>query len=271
MRERGYSDADVAIEKRSAELHLDRLPALAADAVKLQPDVIVTAGTAAARAAKQATTIIPIVMAVSGDPVRSGLVASLARPGGNLTGLSLDLIDIVGKQFQLLKSVVPTARRIAALTSSTSQGPFQSAYQAAAAQLHLEIVPVPARLSEDLVPAFASMVKAHADAVHVLVYELSLSEAGRIAALAVQARLPAIYGERGNVQAGGLMSYGPDNEDLFRRAAFYVAKILQGAKPADLPIEQPTKFPLVVNLKAAKVIGLTFPPHILERADEVIE
>jgi ABC-type uncharacterized transport system substrate-binding protein len=271
LRERGYADRGVAIEERFADLHLDRLPALAAEIVRLRPEVIVTAGTAAARAAKHATQTIPVVMAVSGDPVRSGLVASLARPGGNLTGSSLDLLDIIGKQLQLLKTVVPAARRIGALIPSAAPGPFSTTYQEAAARLDVEIVPAVARRREDLLPAFSDMVKTHVNAIYVLVYQLSLLEAERIAALAMQNRLPAIYGERANVQAGGPMSYGPDNADLFRRAASYVDKILKGARPADLPIEQPTRFPLVMNLRAAKAIGLTFPPDIMARADAVIE
>ena len=271
LRDYGYRDADIAIQQRLADLHLDRLPALAAELVELRPDVIVTAGTAAAQAAKQATGTIPIVMAVAGDPVRSGLVASIARPGGNLTGSSLDLVDIIGKQLQLLQTLVPTAHRVGFLIPSTQRGPLLTTYQQAAARLHMEVVPTAARLAEDLAPAFATMAKAQVDVLHVLVDQLSLAEAGRIAALAAENRLPAIYGERVNVQAGGLMSYGPDNTALFRRAAAYVDKILKGAKPADLPIEQPTRFPLVVNLKAARAIGIDVPPEILARADEIIE
>ena len=271
LRELGYGEYDITIESRFAEFHAERLPDLAAELVRLGSEAIVTSGTTAARAAKQATATIPIVMAASANPVGLGLVTSLARPGGNVTGFSNDQEETVGKRLQLLKTVVPGARRIAVLFNPTSLA-WASGWpllEAPASALGLELVRAPVRVSEELEPAFSTIEKAHADAVMVAIDSIFLSDPGRVPALAARGRLPAIYGARAHATAGGLMSYGPDPREGL--AATYVDKILKGAKPADLPVQQPVKFELVVNLKAAEALGLTIPPAILARADEVIE
>ena len=273
LRELGYGEYDITIEGRFAEFHPERLPDLAAELVRLGSEAIVTSGTTAARAAKQATATIPIVMAASANPVGLGLVTSLARPGGNVTGFSNDQEETVGKRLQLLKTVVPGARRIAVLFNPTSLA-WASGWpllEAPASALGLELVRAPVRVPEELEPAFSTIEKAHADAVMVAIDSIFLSDPGRVAALAARGRLPAIYGARAHATAGGLMSYGPDPREGFRLAATYVDKILKGAKPAGLPVRQPVKFELVVNLKAAEALGLTIPPAILARADEVIE
>ena len=273
LRERGYGELDITIESRFAEFHADRLPDLVAELVRLGPEVIVTAGTSATRAAKQSTTTIPIVMAASANPVGIGLVAGLARPGGNVTGFSNDQEATVGKRLQLLKTVVPDARRIAVLFNPTSPA-WASGWpmlEAPASALGLELVRAPVRVPAELESAFSTIKKEHADAVMVAIDQIFLTEAGRVAELSARSRLPAIYGVRVHVTAGGLMSYGPDSREGFRLAATYVDKILKGAKPADLPVQQPTKFDFVVNLKTAQALGLTVPPAILARADEVIE
>ena len=271
LRELGYGEYDITIESRFAEFHAERLPDLAAELVRLGSEAIVTSGTTAARAAKQATATIPIVMAASANPVGLGLVTSLARPGGNVTGFSNDQEETVGKRLQLLKTVVPGARRIAVLFNPTSLA-WASGWpllEAPASALGLELVRAPVRVPEELEPAFSTIEKAHADAVMVAIDSIFLSDPGRVAALAARGRLPAIYGARAHAAAGGLMSYGPDPREGL--AATYVDKILKGAKPADLPVQQPVKFELVVNLKTAEALGLRIPQSILARADEVIE
>ena len=273
LRELGYGEPDITIESRFAESHADSLPDLAVELVRLDPEVIVRAGTTATQAAMHATATIPIVMAASANPVDLGLVASLARPGGNVTGFSNDQEETVGKRLQLLKTVAPGARRIAVLFNPTSPA-WASGWpmlEAPASALDLQLVKAPVRLPGELEPAFSMMEKERADAIMVAIDAIFLTEAGRIATLAAGSRLPAIYGARAHVVAGGLMSYAPDRQEGFRLAAIYVDKILKGAKPADLPVQQPTRFELIVNLKTAKALGLTIPPSILARADEIIE
>jgi ABC-type uncharacterized transport system substrate-binding protein len=223
-------------------------------------------------AAKQATSVIPIVFAVAGDPVGSGLVASLARPGGNITGLSVQAADLAGKRLEILREVVPGLRRLAIMghVGNPTYVLQRGEAQAAAHTLGLEVVPAEIRRAEDIEPAFEAL-KGRADALHVFGDPLLATNRIRINTLAQGARLPTIYNYREFVAAGGLMSYGPNFPDLFRRAAEYVDKILRGAKPGDLPVQQPTKFDLVINLKTTKALGLEIPPTLLALADEVIE
>ena len=278
LRDLGYVEGrNVVIEYRDAEGKYERLPALAAELVALKVDVIVAAaGNNLTLAAKQATKTIPIVFTGVGDPVAIGLVTSLARPGGNLTGLSLLGPELVAKRLELLTQAVPGVRQVALLwqpgvvREAADRDTLKGADVAARAlgvQLHV----VEARAPADIDRAFADMTRAHAEAVTVLGGAMLNSERRRLADLAAKNRLPAVYPAREYVDAGGLMAYGPNAADLFRRAATYVDKILKGAKPADLPIEQPTKFELVINLKTAKALGLTIPPSLLGRADQVIE
>jgi len=269
----GYVDnKDFVGEFRFADGKLNRVPALAAELVRLKVDVIVTGGATDTRAAKEATKTIPIVMAQDSDPVGSGLVASLARPGGNITGLSTLSPELSGKQLELLKETVPKLSRIAVLETSTEPGNAQALREvelaAGALKLHLQHLDV--LDPKDIETAFRTASKGRAQAVLVLGSPVFTSHRTRLVDLAVKSRLPAIYNTREHVEAGGLMSYGVSVTDLFRRAATYVDKILKGAKPADLPVEQPTQFEFVVNLKAAKQIGLTIPPNVLARADTVI-
>lgn len=271
LHELGYRDRDFVIEDRFAGA-AGNLSETADELVQQRPEVIVSGGTPAARALLAASKTIPIVSAVSGDPVRSGLITSLARPGGNLTGLSMDLIEIAGKRLQLLVNTVPAAKRVGLLTtSSDASRPDWSELSQAAARLSVEIVPAVARNADELPAAFATLAQQRVQAVDVAVRPVFLINAARVAALAVQSRVPAIYGDAAHVRAGGLISYGPDTLDMWRRAAGYVDKILKGANPGDLPVEQPTKFELAINLGAAKAIGLALPQSILQRADQVIE
>jgi putative ABC transport system substrate-binding protein len=277
LRDLGYVEGrNVVIEYRSAEGKYERLPALAADLVALKVDVIVVTSTPAALAAKQATRTIPIVLAWAGDPVGSGLVTSLARPGGNVTGLSVLLPELVGKRLELLTQAVPGVSRVAALwhpgdyAERTDKDMLKEADVAARA-LGVRLQVVEARGPEDFDRAFSDMTRARADAVTVQSTNVFFIERRRLVDLAAMNRLPAMYLTREFVDAGGLMSYGPNVADLFRRAATYVDKILKGAKPADLPVEQPTKFELVINLKTAKALGLTIPQSVLARADQVVE
>ena len=277
LRDLGYVEGrNVVIEYRDAEGKLERLPALAAELVALKVDVIVAASTLAALAAKQATRTLPIVFAAAGDPVASGLVTSLARPGGNVTGLSILAPELVGKCLELLKQAVPGVSRVAvlwqpgALGERTEKDMLKEA-EVAARALGVRLQFVEARGPADFDRAFSDMTRARAGALTVLASVMFFSERRRLVDLAAKNRLPAVYPLREFVDAGGLMSYGPNVADLFRRAATYVDKILKGAKPADLPVEQPTKFELVINLKTAKALGLTIPPSLLARADEVIE
>src|SRR5712692_4866435 len=277
LRDLGYIEGrNVVIEYRDAEGKYERLPALAADLVALKVDVIVVTSTPAALAAKQATRTIPIVLAWAGDPVGSGLVTSLARPGGNVTGLSVLAPELVGKRLELLTQAVPGVSRVAALwhpgdyAERTDKDMLKEADVAARA-LGVRLQVVEARGPEDFDRAFSDMTRARADAVTVQSTNIFFIERRRLVDLAAKNRLPAMYLTREFVDAGGFMSYGPNVADLFRRAATYVDKILKGAKPGDLPIEQPTKFELVINLKTAKALGLTIPQSVLGRADEIIQ
>ena len=273
LREAGYAEGrDVVIEWRSANGDYDRVPPLVADLVKREIDVIVVDSTNAARAAKEATSTIPIVMAVVADPVGSGLVASLAHPGGNVTGLSVMLADLTAKRLQLLKETIPRLTRVAVLWNPDT--PYHPKaiedLKAAAPSLAIELSFVSVRTPEEFGPAFSAVSRAHAEALYVLGDAFFYSHRMTLCKLASKARLPTIYAARQPVEEGGLISYGPDFGDLYRRSAGYVDKILKGAKPGDLPVEQPTIFELIVNLKTAKTLGITIPQSILLRADEII-
>ena len=262
----------VAIEYRWAEGRTERFDEIAAEFVRRKVDVIVTSATAAIVAAKQATSVIPIVFAAAGDPVGTGLVASLSRPGGNVTGLSIQQTDVAAKRLELLREFVPGLRRLAILANV--DGPAvvldMREVEAAARTLGLEVIASEVRRGEDIVPAFEAL-NGRADALYVCIDPLMNTHRVRINTLALAARLPTMHNFREAVEAGGLMSYGPSNADLFRRAADYVDKILRGAKPGDIPVEQPRKFDLVINLTTAKALRLTIPESFLLRADEVIE
>jgi putative ABC transport system substrate-binding protein len=262
----------VTIEYRWAEGRNERYTEIAAEFVRLKVDVIVTWATAASIAAKQATLTIPIVFAAQTDPVGAGVIASLARPGGNVTGLSLQQTDTVGKRLELLREVVPNLGRLAIMANVGAPGAVleMREVQTTARTLGLEVTTLEIRQAEDIAPAIEAL-KSHADALYFATDPLLFTDRIRINTLAQSARLPTIYGSREYVESGGLMSYGANFADLFRRAGDYVDKILKGAKPADLPVEQPTKFDLVINLTAARALGLTVPPTLLARANEVIE
>jgi putative ABC transport system substrate-binding protein len=272
LRELGYvENHNVSLEYRWAEGHDERLPGLVADLVRHQVDVIVAVGSHAALA-KRTTATIPIVMPVSNDPVGTGLVASLARPGGNVTGLAFLSEELPGKWIELLKEVLPRLSRVAVLSYPPSDAGQLRASEVAARSLGLRLHTLAVKRKEDLATAFAEAQRSRAEALIVLASAFFGGQRSRLVMLAAQHRLPTIYNEREFVtQSGGLMSYGPDLRDLFRRASNYVDRILKGAKPADLPVEQPTKFELVINLKTAKALGLTIPPAVLARADEVIQ
>ena len=273
LRELGYVEGkDIVIEYRYAEGKLEHLPTLAAELVHLKVDVIVTAGPASTRPAKEATVAIPIVMAQVGDPVGSGFVASLARPGGNITGLSTLAPEISGKQLELLKEIVPRLSRVAVLGTSTQPGNAQALreVEVAAGAFGVKLQYLDVLGSKDIETAFRAASKGRADAALVLGSAVLNSQRKQILELTVKSRLPAIYNAAEFVEAGGLMTYSANTTDLFRRAATYVDKILKGAKTADLPVEQPKKFDFIINLKAAKQIGLTVPPNVLARADKVI-
>jgi len=272
LRERGWIEGqNIIIEYRWAEGNYDRLADLAAELVRLKVDVIVGA-TQAALAAKNATKTIPIVMTTP-DPVGSGLIRSLARPGGNITGVGNLGVDIIGKQLELLKEVVPEASRVAVLVNPThSAAPLVvKEAEAAARSLRVRLQILEVRDSSELNSAFAAMTRERAEALLVQGDAMFLAQRDRIAELAAKRRLLAMYSFREHVQAGGLIGYGANLSDLFRRLAFYVDKILKGAKPGDLPFEQATKFDLVINLKTAKALSLTIPQSLLQRADEVIQ
>ena len=275
LRELGYVEGkNISIEYRFAEGKPDRLPALAAELVRLKVDVIVTSGAPATRSAKEATVTIPIVMTNDTDPVGSGFVASLARPGGNITGLSNLRPEISGKRLELLKEVVPRLSRVAVMGTSTIPGNAQNLKETelAAGALAVKLQYLDVLGPKDIETAFRAASKGRAEAVLALSSGgILLSQRAQLADLAVKSRLPAIYQSRSYVEAGGLMSYGASITDLNRRAATYVDKILKGAKPADLPVQQPTKFELIINLKTAKQISLTIPPNVLARADKVIK
>jgi putative tryptophan/tyrosine transport system substrate-binding protein len=275
LRELGYVEGkNIFIEWRAAEEKLDRLPELAAELVRLKVDIIVTAGSSPTRAAKEATNTIPIVMAQDPDPVGSGFVASLARPGGNITGLSALAPELNGKRLELLKETVPKLSRVAVFGTSTQPGNAQSLKEAelVAKAFGVKLQYLDVLSSKEIATAFRAATKGRADAVLMLLpARVASSQRTQMAELAVKSRLPAIYDRSEYVEAGGLMTYGVNFSDLDRRAATYVDKILKGAKPADLPVEQPIKFELIINLKAAKQIGLTIPPNVLARADKVIK
>jgi putative ABC transport system substrate-binding protein len=273
LRELGYVEGkNVVIEWRSAEGKLDRLPSLAAELVRLKVDVIVAAAPPPTRAAKKATATIPIVMAFADDPVGSEFVASLARPGGNVTGLSSLAPEISGKQLELLKEIIPRLSRVAVLGTSTVPQYAQvvKEIELAANAFGVKVQYIDVLNAKGIETAFRAANKAHADAVVVLGSPILNSQRTQIVELAAKSRLPATYSRPEYVEVGGLMTYGVKITDLFHRAAIYVDRILKGAKPADLPVEQPTKFELVINLKTAKQIGLTIPPNVLARADRVI-
>ncbi len=274
LRELGYVEGkNISIEYRWAQGKPERLPALAAELVRLKVDVLVTAGPAATRPAKEATKTIPIVMAQDNDPVGSGFVASLARPKGNITGLSGLFPEMSGKRLELVKDIVPKLSRMAVLGTPDQPGLAQTLKETevAARNFGVEIQLLYVENSNNLEAAFQAARKSHADAGLVLSSAVIFSQRPQIARLAVDNRLPIMFPQSEYVEDGGLMSYAPNYPDMFRRAAVYVDKILKGAKPADLPVEQPTKFELVINLKTAKQIGLTIPPNVLARADRVIK
>jgi putative ABC transport system substrate-binding protein len=273
LRELGWIEGrTIAIEVRWAEGRSERFAEIAAEFVRLKVDVIVTASTAAVIAAKQATSVIPIVFAVAEDPVAAGLVTSLARPGGNVTGLSNQQTDLAGKRLELLREVVPGLRRLAIMANvgNPSSVAEMREVQTTARTLGLEVVTSEIRRAEDIAPAIEAL-KGRAEALYVCGDSLTGANRIRINTLAQGARLPTMYALREFVEAGGLLSYGPNFPDLWRRAADFVDKILRGAKPADIPVEQPTKFEFVINLITAKALGLTVSPTLLARADEVIE
>ena len=273
LRELGWIEGrTVAIEYRWAEGRTERYAEIAAELVRLKVDVIVTAGGDAVLAAKQATSDIPIVFAVAGDPVGSGMVASLSRPGGNATGLSLQFTDLAGKRLELLREVVPALGRLAIMANISSPGAVleMGEVQAAARVLGLDVATLEVRRAADITPAFEAL-NGRAQAIYVVGDPLVTASQIRINTLALGARLPTMHGVREYVEAGGLMSYGANFLDFYRRAGDYVDKILRGAKPADLPVEQPTKFDLVINLTTAKVLGIEVPAPLHARADELIE
>jgi len=274
LRELGYVEGkNIAIEYRLAQGKLDRLVDLAAELVRLKVDIIIVQSTLDAFAARRATTTIPIVMAASGDAVGTGLVASLARPGGNVTGLTVLARELSGKRLELLKEAVPRLSRVAVLWNAANPDKArdleETEVQARALGLRLQSLEV--RGPNDIESAFRAATSKGAGALFTLTDALIITHQSRIVELAAKGRLPAMHEQREFVEAGGLMSYGPNDADLFRRAATYVDKILKGAKPSELPVEQPTRFEFVINLKTAKKIGLTIPPELLVRADKVIK
>ena len=277
LRDLGYVEGrNVVIEYRDAEGKPERLPALATELVALKVDVIVAASTAAALAAKQATRTLPIVFPVVADPVTEALVTSLARPGGNVTGSSNLAPELVGKRLEQLTQAVPGVSRVAVLWHPGNLGDLTEkdmlkAAEVAARALGVRLQFFEARGQEDFNRAFLGMTRARAGALTVLASSMFFGERSHLVDLAAKNRLPAVYTSREYVDAGGLMSYGPNQAELYRRAATYVDKILKGAKPGDLPVEQPTKFELIINLKTAKVLGLTIPQPVLGRADQIIE
>jgi putative ABC transport system substrate-binding protein len=273
LRELGWIEGlTVAVEYRWAEGRLERFAEIAAEFVRLKVDVIVTSGGAAVLAAKQATSVIPIVFPIAVDPVATGIVASLARPGGNVTGLSVQQAELAGKRIELLREALPAIRRLAILGNAGYAAAAWEMGEAeiAAGKLGLQAVSSPIRQAEDIAPAFDAM-EGRADALYVCGDALTATYRTRIGILALGLRLPTTLPNRDFAEAGGLMSYGPNFSDLYRRAAEFVDKILRGAKPADIPVEQPTKFDLVVNLTTAKALRLSIPESFLSRANEVIE
>jgi ABC-type uncharacterized transport system substrate-binding protein len=273
LRELGYVDGKtIVIERRAAGGQVERLPAVAAELVALKVDVLVALNPPAARAAQAATKTIPIVFRSSGDPVERGVVESLARPGGNITGVTSNARQLTGKRMELLKEAMPNLSRVAVLWrpgGRNSERGYKEA-QAAAGELGVQLISLEVHSAEDFEDAFEVAVKEHAEALITVRTPLIVGHRKRIAQLAIESKLPAIYDEREFVEAGGMMSYGANLTESYRRLAFYVDKILRGANPAELPIEQPSHFELDINLKTANQIGFTFPPELLLRADKVI-
>jgi len=270
----GYIEGqNLVIDYRSADGRSERLPALAAELIRVKSDIIVTRGTPSALAAKNATTTIPIVMASIGEPVETGLVASLPRPGGNITGLSAFVTELAAKRIEMLKELAPQIARVGLIDnmSNRSVPPQWDETKFAAQALRIEAHLFDVRKPEDIARAFDAALEKRVDALTVGNDTVVIASRSQVAVLAARHRLPAIYATREFVDAGGLLSYAAHYPDLYRRAAAYVDKIFKGAKPADLPVEQPTKFELVINLKTARGLGLTVPPMLLARADEVIE
>jgi putative ABC transport system substrate-binding protein len=277
LRDGGYVEGrNVVIEYRDGEGKFERLPALAAQLVALPVDVIVASGTLAALAAKHATSSVPIVFPTVGDPVTDGLVTSLARPGGNITGVSNLTPELVGKGLELLKEAIPRVSQVAILWQPSgfverTRNDVRKRTDVAGRALAMRLRFVETTGPEDFERAFSDIVRARAGGVILVTTALFVQQRRRLVGLAAKIRLPAVYGSRESVDVGGLMSYGPNFAESYQRAATYVDKILKGAKPADLPVEQPTKFELVINLKTAKALGLTIPPSLLARADQIIE
>jgi putative ABC transport system substrate-binding protein len=273
LRELGYIEGKtIVVDDRYAEGKLDRLRSMTAELVQLKADVIVTSGPIGTRTAKEATATLPIVMAYDNDPVASGFVASLARPGGNITGLSTHYPEITGKQLELLKEIVPKMSHLAVLGDSSEPFTAQSLKETerAAKAFGVQLQYLDVKDPKDVKSALEDARKSRADAAVVLASAIFISQRSQLAELAVKNRLPAVYQASEYVEAGGLMTYGASITDLFRRAATYVDRILKGAKPAEIPVEQPTTFELIINLKAAREIGLKIPPNVLARADRVI-
>jgi putative ABC transport system substrate-binding protein len=274
LRDAGYVEGrDVVVEWRTANGDYDRVPQLVADLIQRKVEVIVVDGTVGTRAAKRATSTIPIIMALVADPVGSGLVANLAHPGGNVTGLTIMIPDLSAKRLQLLKEVIPRVARVAVLwNTATPYSPkVIEELKAAAPSLSIELKFVGVRTPEEIDPAISAIGRTHAQALYVVEDPLFTTHRTTLLNLASNAHLPTTYGARHWAEEGGLMSYGASYGDLMRRSVGYVDKILKGAKPGDLPIEQPTKFELVINLKTAKALGITIPESMLLRADEVIK
>ena len=274
LRDLGYVDGrNITIDYLSADGQLERFPALAAECLRLKADIILTATTPATQAAKRATNTIPIVMMLTGDPVGTGLVASLARPGGNVTGQSVMADGLSAKRLELLKEAVPGISRVAVLSNfgDPVAAPQVNEIESAARSLSLRLKIRDVRKADDLPAAFSGAARDGAQGLLTTVETIFVVHRTRVAELAARHRLPAMYPNREFTDAGGLMSYGPTTLDLFRRTAIFVDKILKGAKPADLPVEQPTRFELVINMKTAKALGITFPRSILIRADQEIE
>jgi putative tryptophan/tyrosine transport system substrate-binding protein len=273
LRDLGYVEGkSIVIDYLDSDGSQDRLPAVVAETVRQRPDVIVTGGSQATRAAKEGTSTIPIVMAQDNDPLGAGFVASLARPGGNITGLANLAAELSGKQLELLKEILPKLARLAVFSDTTEPGNPQAvkATDTAAKGFGVQVSYMDVQTQKDIDPAFRAATKKRAEALLVMPTPAMNQRRKQIVGLAAKNRLPGIYPRPEYVEDGGLMMYGVNTNDLFRRAAIFVDKILKGAKPADLPVEQPTKFEFVVNLKAAKQIGLTIPPNVLVRADKVI-
>ena len=272
LRELGYVEGqNIVIEYRWADGNFERLPELAADLVRLKVDVIVAPGVQAVRAAKQSTTTIPVIFPTVGDAVASGLVASLARPGGNITGLTILSPELSGKRLELLKEAFPRLSRVAVLLDPRQPPLSMKETQTTGQSLRLKLQFLEVRDAADVESVFSAMSRERADALITLPHPVLQVHQKRIVELAAKSRMPAMYQAADWVERGGLMSYGPDHLDNYRRAAVFVDKTLKGAKPADLPVEQPTKFEFIVNLKTAKQIGLTIPPLVLFRADKVIK